>query len=71
MKVAVVGAGISGLVAAYELAKSGVKVVVYEKEHYLGGHAKTITVNDIDLDLGFMVFNGVSTIRGCLSKLIK
>ncbi|XP_049347807.1 uncharacterized protein LOC125812342 [Solanum verrucosum] len=58
MKVAVVGAGISGLVAAYELAKSGVKVVVYEKEHYLGGHAKTVTVNDIDLDLGFMIFNG-------------
>ncbi|XP_049360891.1 uncharacterized protein LOC125825610 [Solanum verrucosum] len=58
MKVAVVGAGISGLVAAYELAKSGVKVVVYEKEHYLGGHAKTVTINDIDLDLGFMVFNG-------------
>ncbi|WMV48060.1 hypothetical protein MTR67_041445 [Solanum verrucosum] len=58
MKVAVVGAGISGLVAAYELAKSGVKVVVYEKEHYLGGHAKTVTVNGIDLDLGYMVFNG-------------
>ncbi|XP_049387218.1 flavin-containing monooxygenase FMO GS-OX-like 7, partial [Solanum stenotomum] len=58
MKVAVIGAGINGLVAAYELAKSGVKVVVYEKEHYLGGHAKTVTVNDIDLDLGFMVFNG-------------
>ncbi|KAH0634289.1 hypothetical protein KY284_037075 [Solanum tuberosum] len=58
MKVAVVGAGISGLVAAYELAISGVKVVVYEKEHYLGSHAKTVTVNDIDLDLGFMVFNG-------------
>ncbi|KAK4732617.1 hypothetical protein R3W88_025605 [Solanum pinnatisectum] len=58
MKVAVVGAGISGLVAAYELEKSGVKVVVYEKEHYLGGHAKTVTVNDIDLDFGFMVLNG-------------
>ncbi|CAN4091082.1 unnamed protein product [Withania somnifera] len=60
MKVAVVGAGISGLVAAYELAKAGVEVVVYEKEHYLGGHAKTLTVDDVDLDLGFMVFNHVS-----------
>ncbi|KAK4732613.1 hypothetical protein R3W88_025601 [Solanum pinnatisectum] len=60
MKVAVVGAGISGLISAYELSKSGVEVVIYEKENYLGGHAKTVTVNDIDLDLGFMVFNRVT-----------
>lgn len=60
MKVAVVGAGISGLVAAYELAKSGVKIVIYEKENYIGGHAKTVTVNGVDLDLGFMVFNRVT-----------
>ncbi|KAM3249330.1 hypothetical protein P3L10_011099 [Capsicum annuum] len=57
MKVAVVGAGISGLVAAYELAKSGVQVVVYEKEHYPGGHAKTVTLDGVDLDLDFMVLN--------------
>ncbi|XP_070041708.1 uncharacterized protein [Nicotiana tomentosiformis] len=60
MKVAVVGAGISGLVCAYELAKSGVKVVVYEKEDYLGGHAKTVTVDGVHLDLGFMFFNQVT-----------
>lgn len=60
MRVAVVGAGISGLVAAYTLAKGGVEVVLYEKEDYLGGHAKTVTVDGVDLDLGFMVFNRVS-----------
>ncbi|KAK4732611.1 hypothetical protein R3W88_025599 [Solanum pinnatisectum] len=60
MKVAVVGAGISGLVAAHELAKSGVKVVIYDKKNYIGGHANTVTVNGVDLDLGFMVFNRVS-----------
>lgn len=61
MRVAVVGSGISGLVAATELAKSGdVDVVLYEKEDYLGGHAKTVTVDDVDLDLGFMVFNRVT-----------
>ncbi|GKU85705.1 hypothetical protein SLEP1_g333 [Rubroshorea leprosula] len=57
MRVAVVGAGISGLVSAYVLAKAGVGVVLYEKEEYLGGHAKTLTFDAVDLDLGFMVFN--------------
>lgn len=60
MRVAVVGAGVSGLGSAYVLAKGGAAVVVYEKEDYVGGHAKTVTVDDgVDLDLGFMVFNRV------------
>ena len=33
-RVAVIGGGISGLGAAYELAKAGVNVVLYEKEDY-------------------------------------
>ncbi|XP_062167109.1 uncharacterized protein LOC133873419 [Alnus glutinosa] len=60
MRVAVIGAGISGLVSAYVLAKAGADVVLYEKEDYLGGHAKTVNVDGIDLDLGFMVFNRVT-----------
>lgn len=60
MRVAVIGAGVSGLGSAHVLAKAGVDVVVYEKEDYLGGHAKTVTVDGVDLDLGFMVFNRVS-----------
>ncbi|RWW47022.1 hypothetical protein BHE74_00047023 [Ensete ventricosum] len=60
MRVAVVGAGISGLASAYTLAKAGVDVVLYEKEDYLGGHAKTVTFDGVDLDLGFMAFNRVS-----------
>jgi cyclopropane-fatty-acyl-phospholipid synthase len=68
MRVAVVGAGVSGLAAAHELAKSGagdnVRVTVYEKADYLGGHARTVAVGDsaggtVSLDLGFMVFNRV------------
>ncbi|KAM0945006.1 putative cyclopropane-fatty-acyl-phospholipid synthase [Dioscorea sansibarensis] len=60
MRVAVVGAGISGLAAAYELSKSGADVVLYEKEPYLGGHARTVNVDGVDIDLGFMVFNRVT-----------
>lgn len=60
MRVAVVGSGISGLASAYLLAKGGVNVVLYEKEDSLGGHAKTVNVDGVDVDLGFMVFNWVS-----------
>ncbi|KAK8682161.1 hypothetical protein V6N13_054555 [Hibiscus sabdariffa] len=60
MKVAVVGGGISGLVSAYVLAKQGADVVLYEKEGYLGGHSKTLCIDGVDLDLGFMVFNRVT-----------
>uniref|UniRef100_A0A2P2LGT4 Uncharacterized protein LOC105129420 isoform X2 n=1 Tax=Rhizophora mucronata TaxID=61149 RepID=A0A2P2LGT4_RHIMU len=60
MRVAVVGAGISGMVSAYVLAKAGAEVVLYEKEEYLGGHAKTVSFDGVDLDLGFMVFNCVT-----------
>lgn len=60
MRVAVIGSGISGLGSAYVLVNQGVEeVVLYEKEDSLGGHAKTVRFDGVDLDLGFMVFNRV------------
>jgi len=61
MKIAVVGAGISGLSAAYYLSKKH-KVDLFEKENQFGGHANTLKVSyannkKIDVDIGFMVFN--------------
>lgn len=61
-----IGGGISGLVSAYVLAKAGVEVVLYEKEDSLGGHAKTVTIDGVDLDLCFMVFNRVSVIKNII-----
>jgi predicted NAD/FAD-binding protein len=65
MRVAVVGGGLSGLVAAHELGRSGgVRVTVYEKDQ-LGG-AKSVAVDGgggaagrVLVDLDFMVFNRV------------
>ena len=61
MKIAVVGSGISGLSAAYYLSKKH-KVDLFEKENQFGGHANTLRVQyetnkEIDVDIGFMVFN--------------
>ncbi|MCO5586055.1 hypothetical protein L7F22_039994 [Adiantum nelumboides] len=59
-RVAVIGAGIAGLAAARTLALAGLQVVLYEKEDNVGGHARTVQVDGISLDLGFMVFNRVT-----------
>ena len=42
IKVIVIGAGLSGLAAGYELAKAGHKVTILEMQHRVGGRVKTI-----------------------------
>ncbi len=51
----IVGAGISGLIAAYELEKAGYAPVILEKSDSIGGRVQTVSVNGFDLDLGFQV----------------
>lgn len=51
-EVVVVGAGISGLVAAWRLQCAGVKVVVLEQESRVGGRVHTATVNGCRVELG-------------------
>ena len=43
-RIAVVGAGVSGLVAARELNRAGHEVSVFEAGDYAGGHTNTISV---------------------------
>lgn len=50
--VAVVGAGLAGLVAAYQLVRGGARVTVFEKSHETGGRAKTTVKEGFHLNLG-------------------
>ncbi len=45
-RVAVIGAGVAGLTAAYELGKAGARCDVYERWPGLGGQAATLDVGD-------------------------
>ena len=58
--IAVIGAGISGLAAAYLLSRRH-RVQLFEKEQRLGGHTNTVVIatphGSVPLDTGFLVHN--------------
>lgn len=61
LRVAVVGGGISGIMAAHLISRRN-DVVLFEKEPKLGGHTYTVDVSNGDgpslaVDMGFIVFN--------------
>jgi predicted NAD/FAD-binding protein len=60
-EIAVIGAGVAGLTAAYLLDRTH-RVTLYERNNYLGGHTRTITVDrgpdaGTPVDTGFIVMN--------------
>lgn len=61
MKIAVIGAGISGLSCAYRLVHGGADVTLFEAGSYFGGHSNTVDVTldgvTCGVDTGFLVFN--------------
>jgi len=67
-RIAVVGSGIAGNGAAYELWKRGADVHIYESSNRIGGHAHTLEItecegikkNKFTVDVGFQVFNTVN-----------
>jgi len=54
-RVVVVGGGVSGLVCALELQRSGREVVLLEKEAEVGGRVRSSTVHGYTVDHGFQV----------------
>lgn len=55
LDVAILGGGISGIIAALELEARGVFPTLYESSDQLGGRVKTDLFDDIPLDHGFQV----------------
>lgn len=68
MKVAVIGAGFSGMLAAYLLEKEGIDVTIYEKEAYIGGHCQSIVSKNIYTELG-TTFSFSNSIKELLIEL--
>jgi squalene-associated FAD-dependent desaturase len=56
--VAVVGAGWAGLAAAVALAEQGVRVTLFEASRNLGGRARRVSIDGVDLDNGQHVLIG-------------
>ncbi len=53
--VAIIGAGVSGLVAAINLEKAGIATTVFEATDRVGGRVKTDYIDGLTLDHGFQV----------------
>ncbi|PKM95047.1 MAG: hypothetical protein CVU84_06915 [Firmicutes bacterium HGW-Firmicutes-1] len=68
MKVAIIGAGFSGMLAAYLLEKNGIDVTLYEKLEYIGGHCRTLVSKDVYTELG-TVFSFSNQIKELLIEL--
>ena len=51
----IIGAGVSGLIAAYELEQEGYYPIIIEQTDEVGGRVKTIHEKGYALDLGFQV----------------
>lgn len=52
----IVGAGVSGLTAAYRLAQAGEECLVVEKDDYVGGMCRSYVIDGITFDLGPHLF---------------
>lgn len=66
-RVAVIGAGWAGMAAAVTLAERGVPVTVFEASRSLGGRARRVSIDGVDLDNGQHVLIGAY--RECLRMM--
>ena len=65
----IVGAGISGLVAAYELEKQGKKIAIIEQSSEVGGCVRTRNTDGFTIELGANTLALTDTVRQLLQEL--
>ena len=53
MKFGIIGAGATGLAAAYDLSSKGHEVKIFESSDFIGGHASTFEVAGTELEKGY------------------
>ena len=58
MNVAIIGAGWAGMAAAVALAQARFPVAVFEAAHHLGGRARSVEIEGMDLDNGQHILIG-------------
>lgn len=70
MRVVIIGAGLSGLSAAYHLRKAGVDALVFEKENGVGGACRTLTRDGFAFDCtGHLLHLRLPESQGLLREL--
>ncbi len=70
MQVSIIGAGLAGLTAAYDLLKQGHSITLYEKNHELGGQAGTFAVGGTRLERFYHhLFTSDENILGLIDEL--
>lgn len=67
--VAVVGGGLGGLVTAYECAKLGMPVTVFEASERIGGVARTVDLGGARADVAASAFSGSAELDALLAEL--
>jgi squalene-associated FAD-dependent desaturase len=58
VNVAVIGAGWAGMAAAVALAQKNIRVTVFEAARHLGGRARTVEIDGVELDNGQHILIG-------------
>jgi protoporphyrinogen oxidase len=70
LNIGVVGGGLTGLTAAYRLSVKGHRVLLFERNPYLGGQASTFVVEGTPLERYYHhIFTGDSEMIGLLEEL--
>jgi protoporphyrinogen oxidase len=70
VKIGVVGGGLTGLTAAYELAKKGHQILLWEQAPYLGGQAGTFEIEGTLLERYYHhIFTGDADMIGLIEEL--